>query len=191
MLRRSRCCLCVCLYVYSRIVASQRLCRNVTVVTNTHATIEELLDASFSCGPCRIKESRRLVVPRTSCFLSSFRSGNHLSKLPNLIFSSLFEIINFVARLVVTGVQPPHWTRPFSAPLARCSWIERRPQDRGPHTGCRIHGSRSGLCPKSCWFPVYPSGRCSYWACLWRTLRQNHHLWLCLDWMVKNQLSWV
>jgi hypothetical protein len=38
--------------------ARQRLGRNVTAVTNTHATIEELLDASFSCGPCRIKESR-------------------------------------------------------------------------------------------------------------------------------------
>jgi hypothetical protein len=33
------------------IVASQRLGRNVTAVTNTHATIEELLDASFSMRP--------------------------------------------------------------------------------------------------------------------------------------------
>jgi hypothetical protein len=33
------------------IVARQRLGRNVTVVTNTHATIEELLDASFSMWP--------------------------------------------------------------------------------------------------------------------------------------------
>jgi hypothetical protein len=30
------------------VVARQRLGRNVTAVTNTHATIEELLDASFS-----------------------------------------------------------------------------------------------------------------------------------------------
>jgi hypothetical protein len=30
------------------IVAKQRLGRNVTVVTNTHATIEELLDVLFS-----------------------------------------------------------------------------------------------------------------------------------------------
>jgi hypothetical protein len=29
------------------IVARQRLCRNVTAVTNTHSTIEDLLDASF------------------------------------------------------------------------------------------------------------------------------------------------
>jgi hypothetical protein len=33
------------------IVARQRLGRNVTAVTNTHATIEELLDASFSTWP--------------------------------------------------------------------------------------------------------------------------------------------
>jgi hypothetical protein len=33
------------------IVARQRLGRDVTAVTNTHATIEELLDASFSMWP--------------------------------------------------------------------------------------------------------------------------------------------
>jgi hypothetical protein len=55
------------------VVARQRLGRNVTAVTNTHATIEEFLDASFSVLPvCRIKESRRLVLPRTSCNLNEF-----------------------------------------------------------------------------------------------------------------------
>jgi hypothetical protein len=56
---RSCCCPCVCVSVYPPIVARQRLGknplivarqrlgRNVTAVTNTHATIEELLDASF------------------------------------------------------------------------------------------------------------------------------------------------
>jgi hypothetical protein len=76
---RSRCCLCVCVCVRvsppppiaarqrlgknplilarqwldksPSIVARQRLGRNVTAVTNTHATIEELLDASFSMWP--------------------------------------------------------------------------------------------------------------------------------------------
>jgi hypothetical protein len=39
----------VCLYVYPlNVVARQRLGKNVTAATNTHATIEELLDASFS-----------------------------------------------------------------------------------------------------------------------------------------------
>jgi hypothetical protein len=33
------------------IIFKQRLVRNVTAVTNTHATIEELLDASFSIWP--------------------------------------------------------------------------------------------------------------------------------------------
>jgi hypothetical protein len=86
----SRCCLCVCLcippivarqglgknpLIVARqrlgknlpIVARQRLGRNSTAVTNTHATIKELLEASFQCGSCRIKESRRLVLSRTSC----------------------------------------------------------------------------------------------------------------------------
>jgi hypothetical protein len=62
---RSRCCLCVCVCVsaYPLIVARQRLGknpfiaarqlldRNVTGVTNTYATIEELLGASFSMWP--------------------------------------------------------------------------------------------------------------------------------------------
>jgi hypothetical protein len=60
---RSCCCLCVCLSVYPPIVARQRLGknppfvarqrlgRNANAVTNTHATIEELLDASFTMWP--------------------------------------------------------------------------------------------------------------------------------------------
>jgi hypothetical protein len=64
---RSRCCVCICMYVclcippnrlldnasvkIPPIVARQPLGRNVTAVTNTHATIEELLDASFSMWP--------------------------------------------------------------------------------------------------------------------------------------------
>jgi hypothetical protein len=52
---RSRCCVCacvcVCVSVYPSIVARQRLGRNVTAVTNTQATIEELLEASFSMWP--------------------------------------------------------------------------------------------------------------------------------------------
>jgi hypothetical protein len=55
---RPRCCLCI-LPVVARqrlgkhplIVATQWLGRNVTAVTNTHATIEELLDASFLMWP--------------------------------------------------------------------------------------------------------------------------------------------
>jgi hypothetical protein len=38
----------VCLYVYLPIVARQRLGKSVTAATNTHATVEELLDATLS-----------------------------------------------------------------------------------------------------------------------------------------------
>jgi hypothetical protein len=38
----------VCLYVYSLIVARQRLGRNMMAAKNTHATIQKMLDASFS-----------------------------------------------------------------------------------------------------------------------------------------------
>jgi hypothetical protein len=58
---RSHCYVCVCvvspivarqqLGKNSPIVARHRLFRNVTAVTNTHATKEELLDASFSMWP--------------------------------------------------------------------------------------------------------------------------------------------
>jgi hypothetical protein len=46
---RSRCCLCVS--VYPPYCSRERLGGNVTAVTNTHATIEELLEASFSTLP--------------------------------------------------------------------------------------------------------------------------------------------
>jgi hypothetical protein len=56
---RSRCCLSVYPPIVARqqlgknplIVAKQKLGRNVTAVTNTNATIQELLDASFSMWP--------------------------------------------------------------------------------------------------------------------------------------------
>jgi hypothetical protein len=38
----------LCPYVYSTVVARQRHGKKVTATTNTHGTIEELLDASFS-----------------------------------------------------------------------------------------------------------------------------------------------
>jgi hypothetical protein len=47
----------VCLYVYPPIVARQLLGKYVTAATNVYATIEELLDASFSmkCVSCQRK----------------------------------------------------------------------------------------------------------------------------------------
>jgi hypothetical protein len=37
-------CVCMCICIFAR----QRLCKNFNAAMNTHATIEELLDASFS-----------------------------------------------------------------------------------------------------------------------------------------------
>jgi hypothetical protein len=37
------------------IVARQRLGKHVPAATNTHATIEELMNAYFLCGPCLIE----------------------------------------------------------------------------------------------------------------------------------------
>jgi hypothetical protein len=54
----------VFLYVYPLLVARQRLGKNITAATNTHATIEELFDASFSVR-CLSYQSRRLVPTRT------------------------------------------------------------------------------------------------------------------------------
>jgi hypothetical protein len=83
---RSRCCLCVCVCVCvsvyppyrcwqrlgknTLIVARQRLGRNVTAVTNTHRQQQKnCWTRRIQCGSWRIKERRRLVLPRTSCFL--------------------------------------------------------------------------------------------------------------------------
>jgi hypothetical protein len=50
------------------IVARQRLGRNFTAVTNTHATIEELLDA-FSMWLLSYQRSRRLILGRNLVFI--------------------------------------------------------------------------------------------------------------------------
>jgi hypothetical protein len=62
-LMRSHCWLSVCMSVYPPVIARQRFCknlpivarqrldRNVTAIRNTHTTIEELLNVSFSMWP--------------------------------------------------------------------------------------------------------------------------------------------
>jgi hypothetical protein len=53
--------------VYTPIVARQRLGRSVTAATNTHATIDEFLDASFFMRSMSYRRiSKRLVLPRSS-----------------------------------------------------------------------------------------------------------------------------
>jgi hypothetical protein len=66
----------VCLYVYPPDARQRlgknflnaprhRLGENVTAATNTHAT-KNCWEHQFLCSPCSMKESRRLVLPRTS-----------------------------------------------------------------------------------------------------------------------------
>jgi hypothetical protein len=57
----------VCLYVYPLILARRRFGKNVTAATNTHTTVEELFEGSFSLRPVLAKEGRRLVLARSSC----------------------------------------------------------------------------------------------------------------------------
>jgi hypothetical protein len=47
------------------IITKQRLSKNITAVTNTHSTIEEIFDASLSDR--LIKDIRWFVLPRTCC----------------------------------------------------------------------------------------------------------------------------
>jgi hypothetical protein len=56
----------MCLYVYPSIVARQRLGKNVTAATNTRL---------FYAVRVVSKESRLLVLPRTSCFFYSHNSS--------------------------------------------------------------------------------------------------------------------
>jgi hypothetical protein len=56
-----------CLCVYSPTVARQRFGKNVLAATNTHTTIEELIDTSFSKRSVSY-QGRRLVIPRTFFF---------------------------------------------------------------------------------------------------------------------------
>jgi hypothetical protein len=57
------------------IIARQWLSRNVTVVTNTHATIEELLDASFSMWP--MSYQGKYAISSSQNFLVSPVSDEH------------------------------------------------------------------------------------------------------------------
>jgi hypothetical protein len=58
--------------VYPLIVAKQQLGKNVTAAI--HMQQYNSCTHCFLCGPCRIKESSRLFLPRTSCLYLRFRS---------------------------------------------------------------------------------------------------------------------
>jgi hypothetical protein len=50
----------MCLYMYPSVVATQRLCKSVTAATNIRVVFYAIRFVS--------KESRLLVLPRTSCY---------------------------------------------------------------------------------------------------------------------------
>jgi hypothetical protein len=58
----------LCLYVYPLLFARQRLDKNVTAPTNTHTTTKNYWTSLFYEVRVVSKESRRLVLPRTSPF---------------------------------------------------------------------------------------------------------------------------
>jgi hypothetical protein len=60
----------VCLYVYSSIVAGQRLGKTVTAATNIHNNRRIVGRVGFNTVRVVSKESRRLVLPGISCFLT-------------------------------------------------------------------------------------------------------------------------
>jgi hypothetical protein len=73
----------VCLYLYPRNAARQRIGKNVTAATNIHATIEELLDSSFSVPSVSYeRKSRRLIFHRTYCLSIDLFSDIPDSVLP-------------------------------------------------------------------------------------------------------------
>jgi hypothetical protein len=75
--------LCVC--VYPPIVAMQRLGRNVTAVTNTHATIEGLLDASFSMWPVSYQAEKAITFSQNFLFTFTLNSSYYFpSTLANV-----------------------------------------------------------------------------------------------------------
>jgi hypothetical protein len=83
------------------IVARQRLGRNVTAVTNTHATIEELLYASFSMWPVSyqgksaISSSQNFLLFYSVCLFS-----DSLILLPFLGLVSLLPHYTVVYRIL-------------------------------------------------------------------------------------------
>jgi hypothetical protein len=69
----------LCLYMYPTLAATQRLRKNVIAATNTHATIDESLDASSSMrsvlyqGKYAISSSQNVLFPEC-CGQCNFRN---------------------------------------------------------------------------------------------------------------------
>jgi hypothetical protein len=70
------------------IFARQRLGRNVTAVTNTQATTEELLDASFSMLPVSYQGKQAISSSQNVllCYDFVLNSGDETSTLLNFLY---------------------------------------------------------------------------------------------------------
>jgi hypothetical protein len=71
------------------IVARQRLGRNVTAIKNTHATIEELLDASFSMWPVSYQGKYAISSSQNFLFNDTMSSSEFVA--PNGVMNSELE----------------------------------------------------------------------------------------------------
>jgi hypothetical protein len=82
----------VWLYVYPLIVATQRLSKNVTVAMNTHATIEELVDASFSMRSVSYQVNKEISSSQNLLLINALKNetplkSQHSFWLPMYIFN--------------------------------------------------------------------------------------------------------
>jgi hypothetical protein len=120
--------------VYPPIFGTQRLGKHVPAAT------KNCWRRRFLCGPCRIKESRRLVFPRTPCFRVKFHvstitsykqcciSSSHIitsyyfppSQVSQFRFQkgenvwNLFNLFNFFWKIIMVLI-----TRDLNKPVSR------------------------------------------------------------------------
>jgi hypothetical protein len=107
---RSHCCLCVSAYPPTvagqrpgkniPILAGQRLGRNVTAVTNTHATTEKLLDASFSIWPVS-NQGKQATSSSQNFLYYYFLIYTHLYSSCSISFSiyhHIFALIELISQ---------------------------------------------------------------------------------------------
>jgi hypothetical protein len=145
-----------CPSVCSLIVASQRLYINITAATNTYVTIE-------LCSPCRIKESRRLVLPITSCCywcstLFTKRMVGHTCR--GLRITSRHNDVDLsetkyfitdwnrwrgppIITLLTSKLKNVYWTFPLSPYFAPTEMREVKGTDTTTHGVCCSHTGRS------------------------------------------------
>jgi hypothetical protein len=94
-------------------VVRQQLCRNVTVVTNTHATIEELLEASFLMWPVSYQGKQGISSSQNFLLLSFLFILPILISICHSVFVALFLFLIilsfFVGVFAVLSVYSMEW----------------------------------------------------------------------------------